>query len=1117
MISFSPARCTLLAALLVLPTASAFGQAWTAASGPTWAPAAGPTQTPAVDPTSTPADHSEAPASAEAIGQARTPASAESGEPLPGPVRITTLGGFLGYLDGQRAAPGERYGWTDKPRGGLLGAADWLIANRKPGDVLVLGANNLPHDSVDIGLHNAVLAIGRAPASYANAAHPALRPDAVGFGIDDFLRALRPGEQADALYKAMSDPRAAPFVVSNGFVRLRQSRLNTIDAPRFHLELPRDESIAWIRGFDVTCDPCPNVTAILQQHTEASGTTTVPVIVTPDRSFRRMTLAVAGGLRPDASYQLRIDPHDGRQPATFGFRTHMALAPTREETDPDVPGRLLGLPIRYVTRPAAVVTTPSDSCLSIGVTTELPIVIVGMTDPAAHVRLAARMWEWEGGTCPVASCEIDFMPPLAALDVIKGWTAPEDPCAPPNAYVMLSGLTDAALEPVLTQNADIRWVILDYDARTLGQHRGRDATVNQSTPDSTQLWARTQWVGSSTTTLAASVTWRRRPGEGGRPSVWELTNPSVDTAIVEGKALDWTVTPQPGRPPSITYFAEGDRRSVIAGPLDAYPPFPGMLDRTTTQGRMWTDLSEMAAFVLDIMRRRAHADLAVIPAEFIDDETLAWLADEYQQRQQPLDWLSRFVTARTFFRDQQIVTVEVPGSELANVVNGLVGVERERFLDVYGAGFGTNRPLPRIDALPIINGRELNPDHFYRLAMPQYVAEQQGLPATHVVIESLLNEIDGRMHGASGAAPATTQSLGEQLEEQYARKPRLYLSATPARIDFAQEVVEEGNPGVFGKIPLEGRSAQSQLLWGFSGRAEMGIDYRSVAYRLTGEATFAKQTIANTISYPSDEWTAGARVDWKLERLGIRRVFGGLFRQSWFSDHVSGEVIPVRSVANAIDPSTGETLPEVLISGPPVNPRTARPLYDFLRTGVDLDNGSWKALRLSGVGISLDFGRVNRDRDSVRIGDGAPLSLDTLYRDGLDVLLNRAFTQDPAGFSANPTVEFGYAGHDQRRVQLDGGVELAPQTFLHGARLTAIARYRRYFQHDERVNFTPDRSLWLRSLLEWRVLSRVTVGPFLDYYRVEAKGADGPFIDRKIGFAIGLPVHLAMHPGVWLR
>src|SRR6185436_6587663 len=118
------------------------------------------------------------------------PRVALSQEPAP-PVVIRTLGGFLGYMDGQRAAPGEMYGWTDQPKGGLLGAADWLVANRTPGDIFVMTANNLPHDSGGPKLREAVLSIGRPPATYRASAQPAIRADAIAFGIDDFLRALK--------------------------------------------------------------------------------------------------------------------------------------------------------------------------------------------------------------------------------------------------------------------------------------------------------------------------------------------------------------------------------------------------------------------------------------------------------------------------------------------------------------------------------------------------------------------------------------------------------------------------------------------------------------------------------------------------------------------------------------------------------------------------------------------------------------------------------------------------------------------------------------------------------------------------------------------------------------
>jgi hypothetical protein len=368
------------------------------------------------------------------------------------PVTITALGGFLGYMDGQRAEPGEMYGWTSEPKGGVLGAADWLVAHRKPDDILVLTANNLSHDSSGAKLREAVLSIGRPPASYPGGDHAALRADAVAFGIDDFLRALKQDHRAGALYDALRDPQAPPFVISNGIVRIRKSHLNTVDADGFHLGLPEDDSVGWINTLEVTCHPCPNVTATLEEKRGGHPDATIPVEITPDRSFRRLTLTLTPALRPDAVYQLRITPYGSRKSAVFSFRTHLALAPIAAAS-PTIPERLRGLPVRYLTRPSTVVTDSgsSDACTATASEIQMPIVVIGMADPTSSARAGDEMWNWEGGSCPAGACAIDFLPPLDALAAIKTWTA-TDTCAPPTAYLLLSGLTEIQMEPVVTQN-----------------------------------------------------------------------------------------------------------------------------------------------------------------------------------------------------------------------------------------------------------------------------------------------------------------------------------------------------------------------------------------------------------------------------------------------------------------------------------------------------------------------------------------------------------------------------------------------------------------------------------------------------------------------------------------
>lgn len=1040
----------------------------------------------------------------------------EAQQPPP-PVVITATGGFLGYLDGQRAEPGETYGWTDAPKGGAFGSADWLARNRKPGDILLVTANNLPLDIQPGTLRAVVLSIGKPPAWLSPDAQARIAPDAVGVGIDDFLRGLKAGGAAQ-FYALLRDPQAAPFVVSNAIVRLHRKGMNGVSSGQYTLRIPRDTSVDWLTSMDVDCNRCANVDVQLRETTPDGGEQTMSVPTTADASYSHLTLDLPRPLRPDGRYQMTITGRDGSRPGTFGFRTHGALARVTAATDPHAPAHLRGLPIRVVSRPVAIATdseNAADACPA-RITADAPIVVVALADPTAKARLATSMWRWKGAGCPADTCEIDFLSALDAFDAVKAGVASGDPCDPPPTFAVLSGLNDAQMPELIAERPEIRWIVMDPDTRAMGTARGREGIINQSTPDTTQLWARPQWVGSSASIFSAQLTWRRRPSAPNRQSVWELTEPKVDTAIVEGRALDWTITPRPGRAPAIHYVSKGDARE-IAGPLDAYPTFPGMLTPSLTQGRMWTDLTEMSAFVLDIMRARGHADVAIVPSEFIDGETLDWLKSEYDDHG-PLNWLSRFVAARMFYREERVVVAEVPGSRIVDVINRIMDTERARNNDLFAAGLGTNDEVPRLTGSQRINGRAIAPEQFYRLAIPQSVAQENGLQADHVVVTSLLDEIDRRMRAASGAAPTTRGSLGEQLEERFAHRPRFYLNATPARFDFQDEVVREGNPGVFSKIPLEGRSAQALERWGFAGNAEMGIDYRSVAYRVLGEATFARQQIANLISYPTDEWTAGLRADWKVERAGVHRVFGGVFRQSWFSNHVNDAITPTRTVENFFDPKTGTTVSSATVAGPSVRPAVAKPLFDFFRGGVDLEPMSGKGFTLSGVALAYDFGRVQRDRDTVSISGGTPLTLDLVYERGLETLVNEAYRNDPQAFAANPTVTFGYAEHDQRRVQIDGTLAIRPgAAFLHDATWTTTGRYRRYFDHDDFFDFTAKRSMLVRSQIDWTLFTRVRIGPFIDYYRVDAKGASGPFEDRKLGIGVSMPLHLAIKPGFWLR
>ena len=102
---------------------------------------------------------------------------------------------------------------------------------------------------------------------------------------------------------------------------------------------------------------------------------------------------------------------------------------------------------------------------------------------------------------------------------------------------------------------------------------------------------------------------------------------------------------------------------------------------------------------------------------------------------------------------------------------------------------------------------------------------------------------------------------------------------------------------------------------------------------------------------------------------------------------------------------------------------------------------------------------------------------------------------------------FDYAEErPQRRVQADGAVELTPPwAWMHGAKLTSTIQYRKYLAA-ERESYTPDWTLDSQTKLEWTMFGRLKVGPFVNYYRVRAKGVDNIMKYRDWGIGVDFPI-----------
>ena len=92
------------------------------------------------------------------------------------------------------------------------------------------------------------------------------------------------------------------------------------------------------------------------------------------------------------------------------------------------------------------------------------------------------------------------------------------------------------------------------------------------------------------------------------------------------------------------------------------------------QGTLWTNIDSFASLALDAMRRGLGTDMAVLPADAIDDN---WLTVMREHPRGPGAWLSRAFLERLLFRAGTIIKVRVSSGELMSPQSLVVSSENE--------------------------------------------------------------------------------------------------------------------------------------------------------------------------------------------------------------------------------------------------------------------------------------------------------------------------------------------------------------------------------------------------------------------------------------------------------
>jgi hypothetical protein len=1031
----------------------------------------------------------------------------EAGSTLPR-IHIFAAGGLLGQFDGMPEYPGGSFdkdvGAGIHPYGGLEGLVDWWTAHKaqQRHDLFLLTANNLPQDTKDAA----------GVAQFWNRVR-ALEPSAIALGTEDFLRGLGNSSGAGRLVDWLRQP-SLPFVVSNGAVRLHKPGLNQVSDHGFSLQIEEAASIGWVSDIAMTY-PCERLG--LRATLVSRGSQDARVTLQPSIGAGRCRARVSfpSLLQPASEYALEIRI-DGNLAASFRFHTDELLTPNAWLV-PDRP--------------------------------EQPIILT-LVDPHVRAMLSDAKWRWrdgDGAKCAAESCEILLLAPIEAYDAVLGLAEPAPTGRP---VAVLSQLNDQDTFAVLQHSTRVRFLVLPPDSSALGRAAtrtavsggaqkaaerlraqgipplrlppgavegpysgdlGYGAVLNMNTPAATQVWSRPEWFGETVHEVSADV----------NTETWELTHVAHETHSVKGRALCASSAGE-GVSYSLATWQVVNGATVYAVDPSA-PPIPSASARyaemapdvafdaaqRVAQGSLWTDLDSFAGAALDAMRTGLNTDLALLPDNAIDENQLVYLREDPHA---PTQALSKVFLERVLFRAGTVVRVRVSPTTLFDILNKVLTAGRSEGvgycvsgLDATGCG---SARISHQDTL--INGRRLDKNRFYTIAMPEDVALENGLQPYGHLSGDLVELMDKRFarrvagavatcaadyHGRPAAAPPDAQDpLPTRLERIRASESSPYLFVKPAEFSFSQTVVGEppAGQGLFNKLALQNSGAKPSERISTTLGIDLGIfDTRRLAFRALGTIAYGRARVNGQSSTDPNASLAAMRVDWKVPR---GRLFAGLFWESQFGDQVTEVTATAKGV-------TGPTLPLLI----------RRRDYRYGGFGFELERpelASW--LLVDPLRISVASGLSAHEHVDVQI-DGQSQSLATFQQLGATGLLNKYFASHPGLASTAPYV---FIDQTLRRDRIE--IECTPHiSWLFGGKSLEIllaTTYRR-FVGPNAVPLTERQSATLKVTIAVPLYGLATLNLNGSQYLTQVNGIGGWFTVWQPSVSLSLPVIVSRHAG----
>jgi hypothetical protein len=1052
--------------------------------------------------------------------------------------RIVFTGGFLGQIDGFNELPAtarransntpgtEKQSTASIPRtpaGGVLGVESWLVKNRKPGDLLLIGGNNfpthfeerksdcspavpvpVPFDTSDLFWQHLV----------------ELKADAIALAREDFLRVVHPDPQSksqSASLKTFVDwlnkdgACGMHFLASNVLLKKKLKVPNSVETVGASLDLPVETSVDLSDELSVKFEKVRN-RANLSSYTfclegTASGMPEHAVLwpgakpepcgAKPSRgesakvgtASSKVTLKMTAPLRPGYKYTLTIWTPTEPTPVQIGpFVTHDTLGPRSD---------LSGTPTRIVGK--------DDS---------FRLIVLGMVDPDVKKLFPDKYWQYTDDAGNTVT--LDF---VSASDAADWWrrtiTDTVDNCGAgvhnSCVFTLLSDLTDAQNLELFDNHPELRITSLHPDSLLLGRvalatnnfsgDLGYYAISNSQDPAFTDLWVRPEWIGE--TVIDVDVKFK--------PANWPELTPTAKHEDIEGVALMSVAAPM-----TINYIL--DNKTVATSPRYPYP-----------NPATWTDRVKFAEYVADTVRTSGHSELGIIPLEWIDADMVSLIRDcttsPLQSCQGLLSaGLSTLILERVIYRQERIVKTTMSGSDLSKLLKSIsddtqgdngycvVGIEPSGCQLKYKASDDNQRR---------VNGRLVIDDAYYSVAV------SEGFAAAHKLVQAV-KRYDPVIEAVNKDLLAP-KSPPPNIDVQKRLNTRgwFFFNLAAPKVELSRQrlgVPKDSSRDIFSNIPIvSGRGAKDTDKFTFQTTLETGFALRRVDAFIRSELNLDGTRVANEKSYDSNLLSGGVLARYRFENSRYPlAVFGGLFvetsaRREESKVSSSYEVTEqVQVGGNLVDLKGSAKGPDFKFIG-------RRPVYRFKGFGIEsLMPRKWRYVNLTQFRTEIDFGKNVRNPEGVKIGNvlqpadsKGKAAIDVYQEEGQSGFVNEYLKAHPELVKpidpANPpdpiSLELDYHRRQENRFDTKASFEPVAWTnkFEASYKVAITLEHQVWFNREKLTSLSPDWAFDLKFELHFPFWWRLEAVPYYDRYLVRIDGATSAFHWKNYGIKVQLP------------